>query len=79
MSVEQAIDQYNVFGGKVFGKPRFLHGRWDFTNYLQPKYKSKLTESVFQEVIKNGMTKITQTEEKAEAVPFKSDHNRCRT
>ena len=79
MSVQHAIDQYDVFGTKVFGKPRFLHGSWDFTNYVQPKYKSKLTEMAIQEVINNGMTKIAQTEDKAETVPFKSDHNRCRT
>lgn len=80
MSVQQAIEQYDVVGDKVFGKPRFLHTHWDLMNYWQPKFDSKCTEQAIQEVIKNGITKeITQNEDKADAVLYNSHPCRCRT
>lgn len=86
MSVQEAIDQYDMIGSSIFSKPRFLHSSVGAINYLQPKYSSKRTEAVFKSVIKNGIGEelkyIKQTnniKEAIEQVPFQGDPKRCRT
>lgn len=86
MSVQEAIDQYDIMGCSIFGRPRFLHSSLKVANYLQPKYSSKKTEAVFKDVISNGIGEeleyIKQTDNIKDAVeqePFKGDPRRCRT
>lgn len=80
MSVQDAIDQYNDFGKLIFAKPRFMHSKIRWLNYVQPKYSSKRTEAVFKEVIlKNIAEELKRTNKKAEEAPFHQDPKRCRT
>ncbi|OCL05346.1 FabD/lysophospholipase-like protein [Glonium stellatum] len=80
MSIDRAIDQYDVVGDTVFGKPRFLHSTIAATNYLRPKYQSRRMIKAIQEVIKNGLAEeMSQWGTSTQNVPFESNPRRCRT
>lgn len=70
MSVQSALDQYDVMGDRVFGKPRFA----------LTKYSSSKTEEAFRIVVENGMQgEFHGIETQPEKVPFNHDQRRCRT
>jgi hypothetical protein len=87
MSVQAALDQYDIVGTEVFGKPRFIHSTMGVANYVRPKYPSKQMENALVSVIRNGMKEELQISRRdkqeqrkyASEAPFQSDPRRCRT
>ncbi|KAL2350813.1 hypothetical protein BJ546DRAFT_379536 [Cryomyces antarcticus] len=81
MSVEKALEQYDLVGNKVFGKPRRLHSKMKLANLLRPKFPARNVESAINQVIKSGLeNEIRQWKHfRTEEVPFQSDSQKCRT
>jgi hypothetical protein len=87
MSVQKALDQYDLVGREVFGNPRFIHSTLGFANFIRPKYPSKNMEAAMISVIQNGLVdqplyKQKSDEQKrkfAASLTFQSDPRRCRT
>ncbi|KAK5256017.1 hypothetical protein LTR16_004200 [Cryomyces antarcticus] len=81
MSVEKALEQYDLVGNKVFGKPRRLHSKMKLANLLRPKFPARNMESAINQVIKSGLeNEIRQWKHfRTEEVPFQSDSQKCRT
>ncbi|TKA61151.1 hypothetical protein B0A49_12457 [Cryomyces minteri] len=81
MCVEKALEQYDLVGNKVFGKPRRLHSRMKLANLLRPEFPARNMESAMNLVIKSGLEdEIRQWRHfRTEEVPFQSDSQKCRT
>jgi hypothetical protein len=90
LSVQKALQQYDIVGNTVFGKPRMLHSTVKIANFVREKYKAEQMENALLDVIRDQLpdpqlrlrTDHSHDEWKtkyAQIVPFHSDPNRCRT
>jgi hypothetical protein len=87
MSVQKALEQYDIVGNEVFGKPRFIHSTMKVANYVREKYSEKRMEASMISVIRNGLQdelRLSRREEQeqrkyASEAAFLSDASRCRT
>lgn len=86
MSVQAALDQYDLVGREVFGRPRYIHSKLGVANYLRPKYSSRRMEETLVTIIRNGLreesrlrkaSELEQRQYAAKAL-FQSDSDRCR-
>lgn len=55
MSIEDALEQYDIFGKQIFGKPRPLHPQVHLFDMIQPKYPSKNMERVLVSVVAKAL------------------------
>ncbi|KAL9063975.1 MAG: hypothetical protein Q9157_008005 [Trypethelium eluteriae] len=81
MTVEQAMQQYDVVGRQVFAKPRQMHPQMPFLNYVRPKYPSKNMTQALQEVIKEGLhEELKEFKSNERKIPFAlANESKCRT
>lgn len=80
MSVDEALDQYDIVGNQVFGKPRALHGAIRSLNLVRPKYPSRNMKNALLEVLENGLKdEIRRWDTYPDEAPLESDQARCRT
>lgn len=80
MSVQHALDKYDLVGNEVFGRPRLLHSRFGFFSYVRPKYPSRYMRDALITVIKEGLQdEIRHWKKPANKIVFQSDEERCRT
>jgi hypothetical protein len=80
MSVQEALNQYDVVGNQVFGKPRLFHSRVGAFNFLRPKFPSRNMKNALIDVIGIGLEmEIKQLKQPAGDIAFQGDEERCRT
>lgn len=61
MSVSECLMQYETFGAKIFGKPRWLHARTGFILWDRPKYSSSAFRAAIGEVVRQKRNPETGT------------------
>jgi hypothetical protein len=67
MTVQQAKDQYKVFGNAVFGKPRAVHAR-SLAWWPRPKYSTTKKKEAIHEVIGPALRRLDHSLETEYAV-----------
>lgn len=80
-TVDEALEQYDVVGNQVFGKPRWLPSLLPLFGHLRPKYPTRRIKRALQEVIRTAAPpEIAGKRPVAneDTLPFKSDPRRCR-
>ncbi|KAK8183074.1 acyl transferase/acyl hydrolase/lysophospholipase [Phyllosticta capitalensis] len=80
-TVDEALEQYDVVGNQVFGKPRRLPSLLPALGHLRPKYPTRRMKRALQEVIRTAAPpEIAGKRPVAneDTLPFKSDPRRCR-
>jgi hypothetical protein len=87
MSVDTALDQYDIVGNEVFGRPRFIHSTIGLANFVRAKYPTNIMEDALISVIRNGLREEPNMDRKsdkdqlkhAREATFQSDFHRCRS
>jgi hypothetical protein len=80
MTVQAAIEQYDLVGNSVFGHPRRLHSKLGIANFIRPKYSSERIEAALTKVVENGLQEeLKHAGKKPQDAVFRSDEKRSRT
>ena len=81
MTVDEAMQQYDVIGKQVFAKPRRMHHRMPLLNYVRPKYPSRHMAQALQDVTKEALAEEMQELKMSEREIHFANMNqtRCRT
>lgn len=75
MTVKDCMDEYENFGGEIFGKPRFFT-QLNFGIIRRTKYKGETLKRVFEDVTARRSEPLQKTDSR---ITFPSKQGLCKT